>query len=65
MLKWDSDSPVTFCADGKTVHDFDRRFQLEELGLIPTDRRFRWDMSWDMINQVNIFEWMEREGHEH
>lgn len=45
MLKWDEDSPVTFKADGHTVRDFDRRFQLEDDGLIsPDDRVFRWDM---------------------
>ena len=43
MLKWDHDSPVTFRADGHTVHDFDRRFQLEDEGvLIAGDRKFRW-----------------------
>lgn len=71
MLKWDTDSPVTFHpghrenvskeiinADGKheivmesgeyipghTVHDFDRRFALEDEGLIYPDEYFRWDM---------------------
>jgi len=45
MLKWDSDSPVSFHPDGHTVHDFDRRFQLEDEGLLyPDDRLFRWDM---------------------
>lgn len=45
MLKWDADSPVTFHADGHTVHDFDRRFQLEDEGLIyPDDKVFRWEM---------------------
>lgn len=45
MLKWDKDSPVTFHADGHTVHDFERRFRLEDEGLIyPDDRVFRWDM---------------------
>lgn len=45
MLKWDIDSPVTFHADGHTVHDFDRRFQMEDEGLIyPDDKIFRWDM---------------------
>lgn len=44
MLKWDLDSPVAFKADGHTVHDFDRRFVMEEQGLIPTDRTFRWAM---------------------
>lgn len=45
MLKWDSDSPVTFRSDGHTVHDFDRRFQMEDDGLIsPEDKVFRWAM---------------------
>lgn len=45
MLKWDKDSPVTFHPDGRTVHDFDKRFQLEDDGLIyPDDKVFRWDM---------------------
>ena len=45
MLKWDDDSPVTFKADGHTIHDFDRRFQMEDDGLIsPDDRVFRWEM---------------------
>lgn len=43
LLKWDNDSPVTFKPDGHTVHDFDRRFQAEDNGLIlPNDRKFRW-----------------------
>ena len=45
MLKWDKDSPVTFKADGHTVHDYDRRFSLEDEGLIAADDRiFRWSM---------------------
>ena len=44
LLKWDNDSPVTFKADGHTVHDYDRRFQLEDELLIPIDRPFRWSM---------------------
>ncbi len=44
MLKWDKDSPVSFKADGHTVHDFDRRFQLEDDGFIYPDDKFRWDM---------------------
>ena len=43
LLKWDKDSPVTFKPDGHTVHDFDRRFQAEDNGIIlPNDRKFRW-----------------------
>jgi hypothetical protein len=44
LLKWDKDSPVSFKPDGHTVHDFDRRFQLEDELLISTDRPFRWAM---------------------
>ena len=44
LLKWDIDSPVTFHSDGRTVHDFDRRFQLEDEGSIIPDERFRWSM---------------------
>ena len=44
MLKWDKDSPITFKADGHTVHDYDQRFALEDKKLIiPTDI-FRWHM---------------------
>ena len=51
MLKWDSDSPVSFCSDGHTVHDFDRRFQLEDEGLLfPDDRVFRWRMLDECLN---------------
>lgn len=44
LMKWDLDSPVTFKADGHTVHDFDRRFQMEVERKVPTDRTFRWAM---------------------
>lgn len=44
LMKWDLDSPVPFHADGHTVHDFDRRFSLEDSGKVPADRRFRWSM---------------------
>ena len=51
MLKWDSDSPVTFKADRHTVHDFDRRFQLEDEGMIYVDDKiFRWSMLDDELN---------------
>ncbi len=44
MLKWDNDSPVSFKADGHTVHDFDRRFGLEDAHLLrPDDPCFRWE----------------------
>lgn len=43
MLKWDSDSPVTFRADGHTVHDFDERFALEDEGLVAPEERWSWE----------------------
>lgn len=42
LLKWDNDSPVTFHADGRTVHDYDKRFQMEDEGKIVIGRQFRW-----------------------
>lgn len=44
MLKWDRESPVPFKPDGHTLMDFDKRFRLEEQGVVPTDRTFRWSM---------------------
>ena len=44
LLKWDLDSPIPFHPDGHTVHDFEKRFELEDKGLVPTDRKFRWKM---------------------
>ncbi len=43
LLKWDSDSPVPFHPDGHTVHDFERRFALEDRGKAPMDKKFRWN----------------------
>ena len=51
MLKWDADSPVTFKADGHTLHDYERRFAAEDEGLIyPDDRVFRWAMLDEELN---------------
>ena len=44
MLKWDRESPVIFRPNGHTLMDFDKRFRLEEQGVVPTDRTFRWSM---------------------
>ena len=54
LLKWDNDSPVPFKADGHTVHDFDRRFQFEDEGLIDSKATFRWSML-DYDLQYTIF----------
>ena len=43
MLKWDKDSPVSFKPDGHTVHDFDRRFQMEDDGFVRPDERWKWE----------------------
>lgn len=42
LLKWDNDSPSIFCANEHSVHDFDKRFELEDRGLVPLDKKFRW-----------------------
>lgn len=54
LLKWDIDSPVLFKPDGHTVHDFDKRFQLEDEMLIVPDAPFRWKML-DEPLQMRIF----------
>lgn len=48
MLKWDKNSPTIFRTDGKTLHDFEKRFQLEDAGIVPSDRKFRWKMIAEM-----------------
>lgn len=57
LLKWDSDSPVSFKADGTTVHDFDKRFQLEDEGIIlPNDSTFRWKQVHGEVDiQIKLF----------
>ena len=42
MLKWDADSAVTFHADGRTVHDFDERFALEDQGVVSAEEPWKW-----------------------
>ena len=60
LLKWDSDSPVTFHADGHTVHDFDKRFKAEDDGFINANEKFRWT---DVENQqFNIFHYFNTDG---
>lgn len=54
LLKWDKDSPVTFKGDGHTVHDFEKRFQMEEQAKVPIGRTFKWNMMEDksMTNRI-------------
>lgn len=49
LLKWDADSPVKF-SPKHTVHDYDRRFSLEDDGLINPGERFRWTMIDEPLN---------------
>lgn len=56
LLKLDNDSPVTFHADGHTVHDFDRRFAWEDDGFWPEGKQFRWA---DIENPQINFEMLE------
>ena len=51
MMKWDADSPMKFKADGHTLHDYERRFQMEDEKLLsPDDRRFRWKILEEALN---------------
>lgn len=43
LMQWDLESHIKFTPD-HSVHDFDRRFEAEELGLVPMTRKFRWKM---------------------
>lgn len=50
LMKWDLDSPTTFKPNGKTVHDYDRRFQFEDEGFLNPSERFRWSMLEEDLN---------------
>lgn len=51
MLKWDADSPMKFTSKGRTLHHYERRFELEDMGLLsPSDKTFRWSMLDDELN---------------
>lgn len=54
MLKWDNDSPVPFKPDGHTIHDFDKRFRLEDEMCIDPNAPFRWKML-DEDLQIRMF----------
>lgn len=54
MLKWDNDSPISFKANGQTLHDYDKRFFLEDIGAIRPGDPFRWRML-DENLQVKLF----------
>ena len=54
LLKWDLDSPVSFKPDGRTVHDFDARFAMEDEGLISPDDPWRWGYIADTPLQLRM-----------
>lgn len=54
LLKWDNDSPVTFKSDGHTVHDFDKRFALEDEGIISENDPWRWAYLEDLPIQLQL-----------
>lgn len=55
MLKWDADSPVTFHPDGRTVHDYERRFAAEDTKLIMPDEYFCWAKLDDPLLNYRLF----------
>ena len=59
LLKWDLDSPTTFKADGHTVHDYDKRFEMEDKGLIKEDEPFKWAyLEKPPIRQLDLFDFI-------
>ena len=54
LLKWDLDSPTTFKPDGRTVHDYEERFKLEDEGLIRADDRWYWGYIKDRGMQLRM-----------
>lgn len=62
MLRWDLDSPTTFHSDGHTIHDLEKRFQMEDDGYInPNDRSFRWSMIDEdfLYRQIKLDDYMD------
>lgn len=43
MMEWDGDTEKRFKID-HTLADYDKRFKMEEEGLIYQDEKFLWDM---------------------
>lgn len=58
MLKWDADSVISFKPNFRTIHDFEKRFEMEDEELISTDpRKFRWRDVYEFraMEQLSIF----------
>jgi hypothetical protein len=54
LLKWDLDSPTTFKPDGRTVHDFEKRFQMEDEGIISACDPWKWGYLKEMPLQLKM-----------
>ena len=50
MKKWSKDSPTSFKDKNKTIALFEKRFSLEDKGLIDKDEPFRWTMLNEELN---------------
>lgn len=53
-MKWDKDSPVPFRGDGHTVLDFEKRFALEDEGVISPNDKWKWGYLDDTPIQLKI-----------
>ena len=61
LMKWDLDSPTTFKADGHTVHDYDKRFEMEDKGLIKEDEPFKWVyLEKPPTRQISIWDYLSQ-----
>ena len=44
MLEWDTESPVAFNPHGHTLHDYEKRFEMEDSGALDSKKRFTWQL---------------------
>ena len=63
LMRLDLDSPTTFKSDGHTVHDYDKRFELEDKGIISADEPFKWKyLDTPPTKQMTLFDFMESDN---
>lgn len=63
LMRLDLDSPTTFKSDGHTVHDYDKRFELEDKGIISADEPFKWKyLDTPPTKQMTLFDFMENDN---
>ena len=57
LMKWDLDSPTNFDAHGYTVHDFDKRFEMEDKGIVKETDIWYWKyLKQPPKKQISLFE---------